>query len=166
MDRAEVRKLLALLQNIFPAYRAYKDADTAAAWIISLEPYRYEDAKAAALDEARTVGKPPNAGDILRRLPPPAPVTQQTCEYDKYLPDALLMLSRFERHKLLHRLAGLPTWAEARKAGEKFPAWFARMQSTEPFASIMQVTTQAECDRIENAFFRQHGITDPPPMWE
>ena len=69
MTREETGKLFVLLGTYYPNARQLSDKLCKAAWAMALEPYRYEDAKAAAVAYVRKNRFFPDVFDITDKLP-------------------------------------------------------------------------------------------------
>ena len=71
MTKRDVEKLFSLLEQLFPeATRKRKSPVRLSAWALALEPYAYEDVKAAAVEYARRKKFFPDIADLTASLSP------------------------------------------------------------------------------------------------
>lgn len=134
MDKRETTKLFRFLGQIYPNAPEFSQETAMLAWQLVLEPYAYEDVKAAALDWARSGEKrtfPPRVSELTEKLTPPTPpkervnaaarpliVGEQVQQYieerglDGGDDDNLFSVSRYARERGL-------TWAEAAEEAER-----------------------------------------------
>lgn len=68
MDKPETVKIFDLLQQFYPQAAALKDKKKRYAWRLALEPYAFEDVKAAVLSYARKGKFFPDLSDITSGL--------------------------------------------------------------------------------------------------
>ena len=69
MDKAEAIKIFDLLQQFYPQAAALKDKKKRYAWRLALEPYAFDDVKAAALTYASKGKFFPDLADLTAGLP-------------------------------------------------------------------------------------------------
>lgn len=72
MDSNDVKKLWALLLELYPRQKQPTTDKRLAAWTMALEPYSYEEAKAATLAHVRKSDYYPSVSEIVANLPKPA----------------------------------------------------------------------------------------------
>lgn len=68
MDARETEKLFALLGCYYPNAKQLKSKPMQAAWVIALEPFAYEDVKAAAVAYVRKKNFFPDVADLTAGL--------------------------------------------------------------------------------------------------
>lgn len=68
MDKNEAVKIFDLLQQFYPQAAALKDKKKRYAWRLALEPYAYDDVKAAVLEYSATGKYFPDLADITANL--------------------------------------------------------------------------------------------------
>ena len=83
MDKSEVEKLFALLAELYPRQRQPETDKRLYAWELALEPYKYEEIRAAALEHARKSQYFPSIAEITENLPKP----DRNAWMDKYIDD-------------------------------------------------------------------------------
>lgn len=69
MDKAEAIKIFELLQQFYPQAAALKDKKKRYAWRLALEPYAFDDVKAAVLAYAAKGKYFPDLSDLTAGLP-------------------------------------------------------------------------------------------------
>lgn len=69
MDKAEAIKIFDLLQQFYPQAAALKDKKKRYAWRLALEPYAFDDVKAAVLAYASKGKFFPDLADLTAGLP-------------------------------------------------------------------------------------------------
>ena len=73
MTIEEVKKIFRLIRSAYPNSKTLT-ADTATAWVYVLDPYSYEEVKAAVLDHVRQGNNyPPDVAEVTKRLYKPTP---------------------------------------------------------------------------------------------
>lgn len=110
MTKEETGKLFTLLEQFYP--NTQKGRIAKAAWELALEPYRYEDVKAAAIDYVRSGKFFPDLADLTAGLPRRED-QENTCAVDwmkpyvdpDYKPDPIT------HYAAVHGI----TWGEAKK---------------------------------------------------
>lgn len=129
MEKADVEKLFTLLGCFYPNARQLTDKNMQMAWCLAMEPYAYEDAKAAVADYARKHKYFPDVFDITGKLPEPsteesyaAPQMQVQCAVPYLRRLAEQQAAVREKADALH-LSGAPTWTEARDGGMSWEQW-------------------------------------------
>lgn len=70
MDKRETTRLFRLMQNLYPNAVKFTGENAMLAWQLVLEPFSYDDIKAAAIAFARENKYPPDPGDLCRDLMP------------------------------------------------------------------------------------------------
>lgn len=71
MDKSEVKKLWALLGELYPRQKQQATAERLGAWALALEPYSYDEIRGAALAHARSNEYYPSIAELTVRLPKP-----------------------------------------------------------------------------------------------
>lgn len=71
MDSNDVKKLWALLAELYPRQKQAETKERLAAWALAMEPYDYDAIKAAAVAHARKSDYYPSISEIVANLPPP-----------------------------------------------------------------------------------------------
>lgn len=71
MDSNDVKKLWALLAELYPRQPQEGTKTRLAAWALALEPYDYDAIRDAALAHARKNAYYPSISEITQELPPP-----------------------------------------------------------------------------------------------
>lgn len=70
MDKRETTRLFRLLQALYPKSDKFNEETTMLAWQLVLEPFAYEDIKAAAIERARRYSFPPDPNELCEGLMP------------------------------------------------------------------------------------------------
>lgn len=70
MDKRETTRLFRLMQQLYPNAVKFTEENAMLAWQLVLEPFVYNDIKAAAIEFARKNKYPPDPGDLCRGLLP------------------------------------------------------------------------------------------------
>ena len=121
MDKTEAVKIFDLLQQFYPQAAALKDKKKRYAWRLALEPYAYDDVKAAVLEYSATGKYFPDLADITANLQriECEPRTEREDSHAWMLPyieknkaDGLGKVSRYARE---HGIS----WNEAKEAMRK-----------------------------------------------
>ena len=177
MEKTDVEKLFTLLGCFYPNARQLRDKNMQMAWCLALEPYAYEDAKAAVAAYARKNKFFPDIVDITGQLPDPAadtpeenrekwpvicvtPYLQKLAERQANIPAWALALS----------LVGLRTWPVARADGMSWPDWVkahdeAAKQLPPTWSALKQrgltyAESGAAMKQAWTDFWAAHGETD------
>ena len=69
MDKSEVKKLWALLAELYPRQTQAATPERLGAWAMALEPYSYEQIRGAALAHARRNQYYPSVAELTDHLP-------------------------------------------------------------------------------------------------
>lgn len=69
MDKSEVKKLWALLAELYPRQKQAATPERLGAWALALEPYGYEQIREAALAHARRNEYYPSIAELTDHLP-------------------------------------------------------------------------------------------------
>ena len=69
MDEKDVKRLWALLDELYPRQKPQETGKRLLAWTLALEPYGYEEIRAAALSHARKNEYYPSIAEITANLP-------------------------------------------------------------------------------------------------
>ncbi len=69
MDSTDVKKLWALLLELYPNQTHARTRERLAAWQLVLEPYTYEQVKQAALEHARKCRFYPSVSELVALIP-------------------------------------------------------------------------------------------------
>lgn len=129
MRKSEVESLFNLLGEFYPNAKQLCSKTAQAAWVLVLEPYAYEDAKAAAIAYARKNKFFPDVADITGGLHPIEPDRKEAksdpafgdynCMKDHVtaIKDAAMALGAH------YHQAGVPTPAEAKEQGIGYDKW-------------------------------------------
>ena len=70
MDKRETTRLFRLMQQFYPNAVKFTEENAMLAWQLVLEPFAYNEIKAAAIKFARENKFPPDPGDLCRGLLP------------------------------------------------------------------------------------------------
>ena len=129
MRKSEVESLFNLLEQFYPNAKQLCSKTVQSAWVLALEPYAYDDAKAAAIAYARKSKFFPDVADITGGLSPIEP------EKEEAKPDpAFGDYSCMKKHVAALRdvvaalderyhQAGVPTLTEAESQGMGYDKW-------------------------------------------
>ena len=121
MNCFEVNKLFKLLEQFYPKAKQVTSKELRQAWALALEPYAYEDVKAAAILYVTKNKYFPDLADLTggitsaKREDIPVKSIQEIMS-----PPILAMVLR---HVESCRDAEIPTATEAKKQGMSFDAW-------------------------------------------
>ena len=124
MDRKDIGRLFNLMRKLYPNARRFSDDETMLAWHLVLEPFSYDEIKAAAVDYARANPHPPDPNELCGRYVVNEPVPE--------IPDSddaveQLRTRWYERVKQ-RRALGLPaTITEAVEQGLSSAQWLAAL---------------------------------------
>lgn len=69
MNQTDITKLWTLLKELYPRQRQPETQERMLAWELALEPYAYDDIKAAALAHARESDYYPSIAELTSKLP-------------------------------------------------------------------------------------------------
>lgn len=83
MDSNDVKKLWALLAELYPRQKQAETKERLAAWALAMEPYDYDAIKTAALAHARKSDYYPSVSEIVANLPQP----DKNAWMDEYISD-------------------------------------------------------------------------------
>ena len=75
MDKRETTRLFRLLGELYPSAPEFEREESMLAWQLVLEPFAYDDVKAAVVEWARVGAKreyPPRASELAAKLTPAA----------------------------------------------------------------------------------------------
>ena len=129
MQKSEVERLFSLMGQFWPNAQQMKSKPLQAAWVMALEPYAYDDAKAAVVAYARKNKFFPDISDIasgLTEVHIEAEVAGETGKRERIvsLQDVRKHFSKFseERAETYHA-AGVPTYPEAEAGGMGWEEW-------------------------------------------
>ena len=129
MQKSEVENLFNLLEQFYPNAKQISSKPVQVAWVLALEPYAYEDAKAAAIAYARKNKFFPDVADITGGLTPVEP------EREEAKPDpAFGDYSFMKKHvaalrdtgtalEARYHAAGVFTLTEAKRQGMDYARW-------------------------------------------
>ncbi|MET0016500.1 hypothetical protein [Oscillibacter sp.] len=129
MQKSEVESLFNLLEQFYPNAKQLCSKTVQAAWVLALEPYAYEDAKAAAIAYARKNKFFPDVADItggLSHVEPEAEEAKSDPAFGDYscmkkhvaaLRDVVTALDA------RYHAAGVVTLREARAQGMGYDKW-------------------------------------------
>jgi hypothetical protein len=130
MQKSDVESLFNLLEQFYPNAKQLCSKPVQAAWVLALEPYAYEDAKAAAIAYARKNKFFPDVADITGGLSPIEPEKQETTTPDPAFGDYSSMKNHVAALKAVaaaiderYHQAGVPTLTEARRQGMGHDKW-------------------------------------------
>lgn len=123
MDKAEAAKIFDLLQQFYPQAAALKDKKKRYAWRLALEPYAYDDVKAAVLEYSATGKYFPDLADITANLQraerePSTERKDRNAWMEKYInydPESINPITRYAADHCC-------TWGEAKEAMRKAAA--------------------------------------------
>ena len=129
MRKSEVESLFNLLEQFYPNAKQLCSKTVQAAWVLAVEPYAYEDAKAAAIAYARKNKFFPDVADITGGLTPIEPEKEEATP-DPAFGDyscmrnhvAALRDARMELEARFHA-AGVVTITEAKAQGMGYDKW-------------------------------------------
>lgn len=129
MQKSEVESLFKFLARFYPNAKQLHSNPVQVAWVLALEPYAYEDAKAAAIAYARKNKFFPDVADITGGLNPIEPEKEEA-KPDPAFGDyscmknhvAALRDARMELEARYHQ-AGVPTLTEAKGQGMGHDKW-------------------------------------------
>lgn len=71
MDKRETTRLFRLLQQLYPNAVKFTEEEAMLAWQLVLEPFAYDEIKAAAVQYARINRHPPDPQELCKGLLPP-----------------------------------------------------------------------------------------------
>lgn len=133
MLKPEVEHLFSLLGMFYPNAQQLKSKPLQAAWVMALEPFAYDDAKAAVIAYARKNKFWPDVSDITADLPEihTEVKIKDDVEDKRRVPGMLDAIKIFygkfsaKRSDAYHS-AGVPTWTEARENGMPWIEWIAQ----------------------------------------
>lgn len=121
MDKTDAGKIFDLLEQFYPNAAAIKDKKKRYAWRLALEPYSFEDVRAAVLDYAAKGKYFPDLSDITANLDRREASTPDKAKRDgnawmeKYIHDGPKKLNPITMYAAEHRC----TWGEAKEAMRK-----------------------------------------------
>lgn len=122
MDRKDIGRLFNLMRKLYPNASRFSDNDTMLAWQLVLEPFGYEEIKAAAVAYARAYPHPPDPHELCGRYVVEAPVQEIRSNDDA----VELIRQRWYEQVEQRRQMGLPaTITEAIKQGLSSAEWLA-----------------------------------------
>ncbi|GEM_PF-3397339 len=128
MRKSEVESLFNLFEQFYPNAKQLCSKTVQAAWVLALDPYAYEDAKAAAITYARKNKFFPDVADITGGLTPIEP--EETATPDPAFGNYTCMGKHIAALKeagaaldARYRQAGVPTPAEAKERGVSCKEW-------------------------------------------
>lgn len=129
MRKSEVQSLFNLLEQFYPNAKQISSKPVQAAWVLALEPYAYEDAKAAAIVYARKNKFFPDVADITGGLTPIEP-EKEDAKPDPSFGDYSCMKKHVAALRDVamaidarYHQAGVPTLTEAREQGMGHDKW-------------------------------------------
>lgn len=129
MQKSEVENLFNLLEQFYPNAKQLCSKPVQVAWVLALEPYAYEDAKAAAIAYARKNKFFPDVADITGGLAPIEP------EKEGAAPDPAFGNYSYMRNHVAalrdagtalearYHASGVVTLTEAKRQGMGYDKW-------------------------------------------
>ena len=125
MDKKDIGRLFNLMRKLYPNASRFSDNDTMLAWQLVLEPFGYEEIKAAAVAYARAYPHPPDPHELCGRY-----VVEERVPEVRSNDDAVeLLRERWYERIEQRRAKGLPaTITEAIKQGLSSSEWMEALE--------------------------------------